>query len=175
MAGPTRAVAVPAGTLLGHAIAESGLPLEQPCAGRGTCGKCRVLVEAGIAPPGEVELRQLTPEELALNNRLACCARVESDAVVVLAPVAVYSAKAFYASDAYRSRPSAPLGVAIDLGSTTVAACLPHPVGDGRGLDRGRQPQSTRHVWGRCDLAPGGRPKQRAGPMAFRATSPLLR
>ncbi len=90
----TRAVAVPAGTLLGHAIAESGLPLEQPCAGRGSCGKCRVLVEAGIAPPGEVELRQLTPEELALNNRLACCARVETDAVVVLAPVAVYSAKA---------------------------------------------------------------------------------
>lgn len=120
----TRAVAVPAGTLLGHAIAESGLPLEQPCAGRGSCGKCRVLVEAGIAPPGEVELRQLTPEELALNNRLACCARVETDAVVVLAPVAVYSAKAFHASDAYRSRPFAPLGVAIDLGSTTVAAFL---------------------------------------------------
>lgn len=119
-----RTVPVPAGTLLGNAIAQSELPLEQPCAGRGNCGKCRVLVEAGIAPPDDIELRQLTSAELALNNRLACRARVETDAVVVLAPVAVYSAKAFHASDAYLSRRSAPLGMAIDLGSTTVAAFL---------------------------------------------------
>ena len=26
------------GSLLGDAIAKTGLPLEQPCAGRGTCG-----------------------------------------------------------------------------------------------------------------------------------------
>ncbi len=120
----TRTVTVPAGALLGAAIAETGWPLEQPCAGRGTCGKCRVLVEAGIAPPGDIELRHLTPEELALNNRLACCARIAGDAVVVLAPIAVYSAKAFHASDRYKSQPAAPLGMAIDLGSTTVAAFL---------------------------------------------------
>jgi uncharacterized 2Fe-2S/4Fe-4S cluster protein (DUF4445 family) len=120
----TRTVSIPAGALLGAAIAETGLPLEQPCAGRGTCGKCRVLVEAGIAPPGDVELRHLSPGELALNNRLACCARVDGDAVVVLAPIAVYSAKAFHASDSYRTQPAAPLGMAIDLGSTTVAAFL---------------------------------------------------
>ncbi|HQZ52653.1 MAG TPA: ASKHA domain-containing protein [Thermoflexales bacterium] len=120
----TRTVSVAAGALLGGAIAQSGLPLEQPCAGRGTCGKCRVLVEAGIAAPGEVERQHLTPEELALNNRLACCARVATDAVVVLAPLAVNSAKAFHASDAYKTQPNAPLGMAIDLGSTTVAAFL---------------------------------------------------
>ena len=100
------------------------MPLEQPCAGNGTCGKCRVLVEAGIAPPGDIELRMLTPEELALNKRLACCARVADDAVIVLAPVTVHSAKAFHASDAYKTRLAAPLGMAIDLGSTTVAAFL---------------------------------------------------
>jgi ferredoxin len=30
-------------SLLGDAIIATGLPLEQPCAGRGTCGKCKVL------------------------------------------------------------------------------------------------------------------------------------
>ncbi len=38
-------VEVMPGTGLGEALAITGLPLEQPCAGRGTCGKCRVLVE----------------------------------------------------------------------------------------------------------------------------------
>ncbi len=35
------------GQLLGDVIAESDLPLEQPCAGLGTCGRCKVLVEKG--------------------------------------------------------------------------------------------------------------------------------
>ncbi len=80
-------------SLLGEAIARTGLPLEQPCAGRGTCGKCKVLVEAGVAPPDEIERQHLTPGELALDNRLACRARVQGDARVVLAPIVVYSNK----------------------------------------------------------------------------------
>ena len=43
------------GSIIGDAIAQAGLPLEQPCAGRGTCGKCKVLVEVGAAPPDEIE------------------------------------------------------------------------------------------------------------------------
>lgn len=118
-----RSLEVPAGTLLGEAIAATDLPLEQPCAGRGTCGKCKVLVETGISPPDEIEKRHLTPGELALNNRLACRARVESDARVVLAPIVVYSNKIFRASSRYK-REQGPLGLAIDLGTTTVAAFL---------------------------------------------------
>ena len=29
--------------LLGDAVVATGLPLEQPCAGRGTCGQCKAL------------------------------------------------------------------------------------------------------------------------------------
>ena len=43
------------GSLIGEAITATGLPLEQPCAGRGTCGKCKILAEAGLAPPDEIE------------------------------------------------------------------------------------------------------------------------
>ena len=113
-----------ASTLLGDAIIATGLPLEQPCAGRGTCGKCKVLVEAGASPLDEIELEQLTPGERAVGYRLACRARVQDDVKVTLAPIVVYSNKIFRASNRYKRDTSVPLGLAIDLGSTTVAAFL---------------------------------------------------
>jgi len=119
----TKTVEVPAGMLIGDAVALTGLPLEQPCAGRGTCGKCKVLVETGVAPPNAIELKHLSPGELALDNRLACCAQIESDARVVLSPIIVYSNKNFHNSSRYKQSDS-PLGLAIDLGSTTAAAFL---------------------------------------------------
>ncbi|MGA9533559.1 MAG: 2Fe-2S iron-sulfur cluster-binding protein, partial [Anaerolineales bacterium] len=111
------------GRLLGDVIMESGLPLEQPCAGRGTCGLCKVLVEAGGAPLDAVEQEHLTAGELALNNRLACRARVEGDMRIVLSPIVVISNKIFRGSSRYK-RTDAPIGLAIDLGTTTVAAFL---------------------------------------------------
>lgn len=119
----SREVQVPDGALIGEAVAASGLPLEQPCSGRGTCGKCKVLVEEGALPPDEIERKHLTPGELAVNNRLACRARVAGDAKVVLAPIVVYSNKIFRRSNRYKQVQS-PLGLAVDLGSTTVAAFL---------------------------------------------------
>ena len=119
----TKTVDVPSGTTIGAAVAQTGLPLEQPCAGRGTCGKCKVLAETGVAAPDSIEHRHLTPGELALDNRLACCARIETDARVVLSPIVVYSNKNFRNSLRYKQS-EAPLGLAIDLGSTTAAAFL---------------------------------------------------
>jgi uncharacterized 2Fe-2S/4Fe-4S cluster protein (DUF4445 family) len=112
------------GAHLGDAIIATGLPLEMPCAGRGTCGKCKVLVEAGASPLDEIELEHLTPGERAVGYRLACRARVEDDVKVTLAPIVVYSNKSFRASNRYKRDTSVPLGLAIDLGSTTVAAFL---------------------------------------------------
>jgi len=97
------------GDLLGDVIAETGLPLEQPCAGRGTCGKCKVLVEEGVADPDEIEFENLTPGEMALNNRLACRARVEGDSRVALTPIVVYSNKIFKSSSRYKREKDVPL------------------------------------------------------------------
>ena len=55
------------GSLLGDVIVKTGLPLEQPCAGRGTCGKCKVLIESGISTPDEVEAINLSEGEIALK------------------------------------------------------------------------------------------------------------
>jgi len=119
----TQTIEVPVGVVLGEAIPATGLPLEQPCAGRGTCGKCKLLVEDGVAPPDDVEREHLSHGELALNHRLACRARLSADASVVLTPIVVYSNKNFRSSHRYK-RVDSPLGLAIDLGSTTVAAYL---------------------------------------------------
>lgn len=113
----------PQGSTIGDAIAATGLPLEQPCAGRGTCGLCKILVESGASPPDDIERTHLTNGELAVENRLACRARVACDVKVVLAPIVVYSNKIFRASTRYK-RLQTPLGLAIDLGSTTVAAFI---------------------------------------------------
>lgn len=112
------------GDNLGEVIARTGLPLEQPCAGRGTCGKCKVLVEEGTAPPDEIELKNLTLGEIALNNRLACRAKVQGETRIVLSPIVVYSNKIFKGSSRYKKETDVPLGLAIDLGTTTVAAFL---------------------------------------------------
>ncbi|MFW6069500.1 MAG: ASKHA domain-containing protein [bacterium] len=120
----SRRVTASRGDLLGDVIARTELPLEQPCAGRGTCGKCKVLAEHGLQEPDEVERRNLTDGEMAVGNRLACRARIEGDVEVTLTPVVVYSNKIFRASNRYKRERDAPLGLAIDLGSTTVAALL---------------------------------------------------
>jgi uncharacterized 2Fe-2S/4Fe-4S cluster protein (DUF4445 family) len=112
-----------AGEVLGQVIAGTGLPLEQPCAGRGTCGKCKVIAAGGLGPLDEIETRFLLRAERAADLRLACRARVVADAEVTLTPVVVYSNKIFTRSTEYR-RNTDRLGLAIDLGSTTVAALL---------------------------------------------------
>ncbi|MCP4425344.1 MAG: DUF4445 domain-containing protein [Chloroflexi bacterium] len=111
-------------TIVGTAVTAANLPFEQPCAGRGACGKCKVLTETGLAPPDEIELENLTLGETAVGNRLACRARVQDDVTITLAPVVVYSNKIFRASARYKKERDVPLGLAIDLGTTTVAAFL---------------------------------------------------
>ncbi|MBS1251077.1 MAG: Na(+)-translocating NADH-quinone reductase subunit F [Anaerolineales bacterium] len=133
----TREAQTEAGTLLANAVKATGFPLEQPCAGRGTCGKCKVMAQGGVAPPDEVEASELTQAEQDSGYRLACRARVarsgdrpqqiEGDGLqqieVVLPTLIVFSNKIFTHSTAFRKQDD-PLGLAIDLGSTTVAAFL---------------------------------------------------
>jgi uncharacterized 2Fe-2S/4Fe-4S cluster protein (DUF4445 family) len=116
-----RTATVAQDTLLGDAVMSTGLSLEQPCAGKGTCLKCKVMAEGALNPLDRLEIEGLSQAERAANYRLACRARVQGDAAVTLAPIVVYSNKIFKACNDHK-RPGAPLGLAIDLGSTTVAA-----------------------------------------------------
>jgi uncharacterized 2Fe-2S/4Fe-4S cluster protein (DUF4445 family) len=121
--GDRRVVFVPRGAFLGSAIVASGLPLDQPCAGRGTCHKCKVIAQGTLSTLDEQEVDALSEPEWKAGYRLACRARVLGDSQVILAPIVVYSDKIFRACDDYK-QPDVPLGLAIDLGSTTVAALI---------------------------------------------------
>ena len=66
-------VEVASGDTLLAAVSNAAVGLPVDCAGRGTCGKCRVRLGAGeLSPPTSVELSKLTPEQRAEGWRLAC-------------------------------------------------------------------------------------------------------
>ncbi|MBI2503164.1 MAG: DUF4445 domain-containing protein [Candidatus Latescibacteria bacterium] len=67
---------VPEGLPLREALARLGAEVLAPCGGEGTCGKCRVRIEEGAAPPLPEENALLTPEELDQGLRLSCRVRV---------------------------------------------------------------------------------------------------
>jgi uncharacterized 2Fe-2S/4Fe-4S cluster protein (DUF4445 family) len=70
------------GTRLQEAATAADLVLDAPCGGEGSCGKCRVVVSEGAAPPTAEERKRLTEEELHAGCRLACQATVNGPMTV---------------------------------------------------------------------------------------------
>jgi len=62
----------------------AGVHLESLCGGKGICGKCRVIVRNGIAPPTSAEERLLTRSEIERGVRLACQAIILRDTEVMV-------------------------------------------------------------------------------------------
>ncbi len=74
------------GVSLRDAALELGIVIESSCAGIGTCGECRVQVEAGATAPTPTELALLTPDELEQGIRLSCQALVQDDCTCTVLP-----------------------------------------------------------------------------------------
>ena len=114
----------------------AGIEIAANCGGRGTCGKCRVRISGDIGPPSEEEKKVLSDDELLNGVRLACLTVVSSDLEVevlgeTLDSAVRQSAMEYvqgegFAAD-YRSagaHAKCSLGVALDIGTTTLAARL---------------------------------------------------
>ncbi len=81
--GGARTCRVAAGSTLFSALAGQGIHLPSVCGGRGLCGKCRVMVRAGVdAPPNEKELKKLGADGIASGLRLACQIVVSRDIAI---------------------------------------------------------------------------------------------
>jgi uncharacterized 2Fe-2S/4Fe-4S cluster protein (DUF4445 family) len=81
------AVKVKGGSSLMEAARLAGLELQGLCGGRGSCGKCRVLVlEGKVSEPDAEERKSLSPGELRRGLRLACRTRVSGKRVEALIP-----------------------------------------------------------------------------------------
>ena len=110
---------VPAGTRLQDVLFAQGV--EFPCGGRGRCKGCRVKVLRGALDVTAEEKNLLAKAELDAGWRLACRHSLTGDLELELAQweMSVLSDESKFAFQAREG-----LGVAIDLGTTTIAAQL---------------------------------------------------
>lgn len=110
---------VPPGTRLQDVLFSEGV--EFPCGGRGRCKGCRVKVFRGQLPICEEEKNLLSSEELAAGWRLACRHAATGDLELELAQ---WEMPVLADQSSFRFTPRPGLGIAVDLGTTTIAAQL---------------------------------------------------
>ena len=135
-----RALAVQKGVTLMEGLVAAGLFLRSDCGGRGHCGKCLVRVSSGdaqgLSKPDEAEAKIISAGEWAAGYRLACRARVLGPASLEipeesrLAQDVVKEGLPLLLSRLGSPAPvshrgfSDAWGVAVDLGTTTIAVYL---------------------------------------------------
>ena len=114
---------VEAGMLLSDAVSLHA-HLETPCGRLGRCGKCRVTARGALSRPSAEEIRLLSAEELARGIRLACCARILGDCVITTEMQTQAHVLGSRESLSARAPLFSRWGAAVDIGTTTLAACL---------------------------------------------------
>jgi uncharacterized 2Fe-2S/4Fe-4S cluster protein (DUF4445 family) len=110
---------VPCGSALQDVLFAHGV--EFPCGGHGCCKGCRIKVLEGSLPATSDQIEVLTPHELADGWRLACRCEAESDLIL---EIGQWEATILADDTSFEFVPSEGLGVAIDLGTTTLVAQL---------------------------------------------------
>ncbi len=83
------------GTPLLQAARALGVDIDSVCGGRGLCGRCQVVIAEGefakhgvrsgaasVTPPGAVEMRYASRQELKPGHRLSCSTQLQADVVV---------------------------------------------------------------------------------------------
>lgn len=109
---------------------EKGAPLQDllfahgvefPCGGRARCKGCRVRVLEGNLPITPEQEKLLPKADLDAGWRLSCCGRAEGDLTLELAQ---WEARILADDREFAFVPREGLGIAVDLGTTTLAAQL---------------------------------------------------
>ncbi|MFB3778896.1 MAG: ASKHA domain-containing protein [Bryobacteraceae bacterium] len=95
--------------------------VEFPCGGRAACKGCRVRLLSGSAAIQPEEAALLTPEELEAGWRLACRLCPQQD---ITLEIARWETPILVDDTPIRVAPREGLGIAVDLGTTTLVAQL---------------------------------------------------
>lgn len=95
--------------------------VEFPCGGQGLCKSCKIRVIEGSLPVSADEERRFTATELAAGWRMACRGRVEGNLRLELAQ---WEAAILGDDTPMTFTPQPGLGLAVDLGTTTLVAQL---------------------------------------------------
>ncbi|MBN2223631.1 MAG: DUF4445 domain-containing protein [Deltaproteobacteria bacterium] len=113
----------------------SDILVNLPCGGEGRCGGCRVTVIDGAAPPTPEDIRHIPRPEIDKGVRLACRLIVTGDMVVEIPASARVAGTGASWDEVHvlsdRPVPADGLSLAVDLGTTSIAAALiSRPDGD---------------------------------------------
>jgi uncharacterized 2Fe-2S/4Fe-4S cluster protein (DUF4445 family) len=128
-----REVYVLAGTKITEAAALAGIIIDTPCGSEGTCGKCRIKIISPESEPTEADKSIFSASELAENWRLACQNAIFENTVVEVPREAVLGFEKIVidssilqtiSPDAWEYTGDRCFGVAVDVGTTTLAASL---------------------------------------------------
>ncbi|HZC22334.1 MAG TPA: ASKHA domain-containing protein [Candidatus Binatia bacterium] len=95
--------------------------VEFPCGGRGRCRGCRIRLLEGTTSPNAGEREVLSADEIAQGWRLACQCVPESDLTIELRQ---WDSAILVDDTCFDFQPREGMGVAIDLGTTTLVAQL---------------------------------------------------
>jgi len=118
-------------------LAEKGLSLseiasgEKPCGGHGKCGKCKIIAKGELSDITETERKLLSKDELDRGIRLACITfALGSCEIKTLSDAEKTNVLTRGALGEFEIRPTfLKFGIAIDIGTTTLAAHLYDPKG----------------------------------------------
>ena len=136
------------GTELGEIVRGRGAGVGFVCGGHGKCGKCRIVVRGSVSAVTDAEKKFLTDGEIAAGVRLACRTRATGDCEIVLPDAGDTSLTVRIDGECEGFAPEPcfeKYGIAIDIGTTTVAAKLFDAKGNILAKDGVNNPQAK---WG---------------------------
>ncbi|MFZ0530779.1 MAG: ASKHA domain-containing protein, partial [Propionicimonas sp.] len=115
--------------LLADALLAAGHHLPMPCRGRHTCGKCGVYLTGEVAEPSAEEeallARRSQPALPGYAYRLACLAEIRGEVGIVASSISgIVVAEVGMELATYDGDDPDSIGLAIDIGTTTVTAVL---------------------------------------------------
>ena len=125
------------------------LNVDFPCGGHGKCGKCKIKIKSPRLPYSERELELLSDKEIEQGIHLACITPVQDGMVIETIPFAAQN-KIKIMNDGFtpefEKKPAFnKLGLAVDIGTTTIAARLYDAIGNIVSSKNKPNPQS---LWG---------------------------
>ena len=133
------AIQAEAGQTVLEALIAAGIFLRTDCGGKGSCGKCRIKILSSLtgseSAPDESEIKVLGQPDLAAGLRLACRLKVSENISLIIPETSRLSAEVAQKglpmlfdklSQLKSQRSGIPdfYGVAVDLGTTTIAVYL---------------------------------------------------
>lgn len=120
------AYTVTSGIRLSEALKiEHSISVPQPCAGLGRCAKCRVYASGQLSPLSAPEKQHLSEEDIRNGIRLACMTYINGDCEVRVDKAAEMTIALGAAESGAAVDPAfEKYGVAVDIGTTTLATAL---------------------------------------------------